>query len=435
VRDSRLAAAEVTAGSEHEAAARRDAQQVWRSGRELGAGGAGLASLGQSTVAILAGFDLTTVVLLSASHQDGAIHQAATACLGVAAAVFVLALAFIASAEDYSATPDERLMYHPEARVCEEELDTQRGLQRQDYNILAIYYNHRVLPSVTCAVLLTLAGLALAVMQGGLSPGSAVAVTAAAAVVVIYLADFLIGRRGGNWWLFPRAILPAWSPDRFNQAYPDTGRLGSRQRRRRFRSEIVRLPLPRDAMSPLGRAAMLPDHGSDADRPPAAGGNALTDRKLSPRITPTPPLRRFSNDELSITRDDVYEDSANACMATGDFADAVRKFEPLLAWRERFLGHDNPSTWRTRASLARAYLGAGRAADAQAQFERAHRSWSSALGPNHPETRRVRNDFVRARELADRALAATNRISKGSLLARWLLLIRRHRREKRAAGT
>jgi hypothetical protein len=270
----------VTASPGQDDAARRNAQQVWRSGREIGAGGAGLASLGQGTVAILAGFDLTTVVLLSATHQSGAVHQAATACLGVAAAVFVLALAFIASAEDYAATPDERLMYHPEARVSEKELDVQRGLQRQDNNILSIYYNYRVLPSVTGAVLLTLAGLALAVLQGGLSPGPAVAVVAAAIVIVIYLADFLIGRRRGNWWLFPRAILPAWSRDKFNKTYPDTGHLSGRQRRRRFRREIVRVPSPIETMSPDGRAAILSARGSDVSRtqPP---GDPIADKKLS----------------------------------------------------------------------------------------------------------------------------------------------------------
>jgi hypothetical protein len=251
-----------------EAAARRNARQVWRSGRELGAGGAGLASLGQGTVAILAGFDLTTVILLSTSHSSRPAHQAAIACLGVGAAAFVLALAFIASAEDYSATPDDRLMYFPEARVSEAELDIQRGLQRQDGNILAIYYNYRVLPSVTCAVMLTLAGLALAVLQAGWSPGPAVAAAAAAVVGVIYLADFFIARRRGNWRLFPRAVLPAWSREQFSEKYPnpDLGLLSRRQQRRMFREQIVHLPVPIDTMSAHGRAAMLPARGSGAGR-------------------------------------------------------------------------------------------------------------------------------------------------------------------------
>lgn len=232
--------------------ARRDAQQVWRSPRELGSGGGGLASLGQGTVAILGGFDLTTVVLLATDSGNGALRQGAIACLGVGAAAFALALAFIASAEDYSATPDDRLMYHPEARVSAAELDAQRGLQRQDDNLLSVYYNRRVLPAVTIAVILTLAGLALTLLGRGWQPGPLVAAGGAVLVALIYLADALLG---GNWWLFPRPVLPALNREQLARNYP--GRLSRRQRRHKRRDEIVRLAQPRAAMGEDGRAAML----------------------------------------------------------------------------------------------------------------------------------------------------------------------------------
>lgn len=228
-----------------------DAHRVWRSPRELGAGGSGLASLGQGTVAILAGFDLTTVVLLTTSG-GGAVRQAAVACFGVSAATFALALAFIVSAADYAATPDERIMYYPEARESAKALEVQRGLQRQDENLLSTYYNKRVLPSVTLAVLGTLAGLTLVMLGGGWRIGPAIAAIAAIAVAIVYLIDWV---KGGNWWLFPRAVIPAWTKEQLAAKYPD--QLTSSQERKRRKDEMLHLPEPKASMSEAGRRAML----------------------------------------------------------------------------------------------------------------------------------------------------------------------------------
>jgi hypothetical protein len=230
-----------------------DAHRVWRSPRELGAGGSGLASLGQGTVAILAGFDLTTVVLLTTgSSGGGAVLQAAVACFGVSAATFALALAFIASAEDYAATPDERIMYYPEARESAKALEVQRGLQRQDENLLSTYYNKRVLPSVTLAVLGTLAGLTLVMLGRGWRLGPAIAAIAAIAVAIVYLIDWV---KGGNWWLFPRAVLPVWTKGQLATKYPD--QLTTSQERKRSKDEMLHLPESKASMSEAGRRAML----------------------------------------------------------------------------------------------------------------------------------------------------------------------------------
>jgi hypothetical protein len=229
-----------------------NAHQVWRSSRELGTGGRGLASLGQGTVALLAGFDLTTVVLLTTSQGAGAAQQAAIACFGVSAALFILALAFITSAEDYAATPEDRLIYYPEARVSEQALETQRGLQRQDDNLLATYFNKRILPSVTLAVLGTLAGLALVLLKKGWSPGLDVAAIAVVVVALIYLVDW---RKGSNWWLFPRPVLPGWTRRELAAKY--SGHLSAKQEKRRFHDEMLHLPVPKAPMSDAGRRAML----------------------------------------------------------------------------------------------------------------------------------------------------------------------------------
>lgn len=178
---------------------------VWKSSRELGSGGPGLASIGQGPVAILAGFDLATVVLLTTGNSRDGVLQAALACFGVSAALFILAMAFITAAEDYSATPGDRMMYYPEAQVSADKLEEQRRLQRQDEAILSLYFNYRVIPTVTLAVLGTLAGLALVAVAKGWSPGPDVAVGGASVVGLIYIADVLRG--GRNWWLFPRPIL------------------------------------------------------------------------------------------------------------------------------------------------------------------------------------------------------------------------------------
>jgi hypothetical protein len=227
------------------------AAPVWSSPRELGSGGAGLASLGQGPVAILAGFDLTTVVLLTTSGGTGALRQAAIACFGVSAALFTLAMAFITSAEDYSATPDDRIMYRPEARVSAAALETERGDQWQDENLLSIYYNYRVTPAVTFAVIGTLAGLILVLLGHDHLLGPDIAAGATALVALGYLADWL--KRGGNWWLFPRPVLLSPGQKRTRTSVVA---------RRRIRLQVVR-PTLAWQMSPEGYHAMsgeFPEH-------------------------------------------------------------------------------------------------------------------------------------------------------------------------------
>jgi hypothetical protein len=190
---------------------RREPGPVWESSRQLGSGGAGLASLGQGPVAILAGFDLTTVVLLTTGTGHGAVLQAAIACFGLSAALFILAMAFITTAEDYSASPDVRTTYHPESRFDAQVLAEQRHQQYQDENLLSIYFNYRVTPTVTLAVLGTLSGLVLVVVDRGWSPGPDIVAGGAIVVGLIYIVDMI--KNGRNWWLFPR---PAFQESRDN---------------------------------------------------------------------------------------------------------------------------------------------------------------------------------------------------------------------------
>jgi len=114
------------------------------------------------------------------------------------------------------------------------------------------------------------------------------------------------------------------------------------------------------------------------------------------------------NDQFNGSRESTYEDSARAFMAEGKFADAIRILGSLLAWRERLLGYDNPSTLRTRADLAIAHVEAGRAAVAIPGFETVYDSWKRVLGPKHPETWRAWCNLVCARELATEATGASD---------------------------
>jgi hypothetical protein len=237
---------------------------VWSRPRELGSGGAGLASLGQGPVAILAGFDLTTVVLLSTSGGGGALHQAAIACFGASAALFILAMTFITTAEDFTATPDDRMMYAPEARVSAGALEAERGDQWQDENLLSIYYNYRVAPTVTFAVMGTLAGLVLVLLGHDRRIGPDVAAGAATLVGLIYLTDWL--KRGGTWWLFPRPVLtPPGQKRRKTNPFKALGT------RRRIRLQVVR-PTMAFQMTPEGYEAMSAEFAEEAPAPADPGG-------------------------------------------------------------------------------------------------------------------------------------------------------------------
>jgi hypothetical protein len=151
---------------------------------------------------LLGGFDLASVALILSGGHPGGITQAAVASFGSAAAIFVLALAFITSAEDYSATPSDRLMYNPEANISADELENQRRYQAQDLYVLALIYNRRVLPTVTAGVILTLIGLVLLLLSKGLGWWLVATAVVVGSVALILLLDWRID---GRWWLFPRA--------------------------------------------------------------------------------------------------------------------------------------------------------------------------------------------------------------------------------------
>lgn len=218
---------------------------MWASPRELGSGGPALASLGSSTVAILAGFCLTSAV--STGRNSGSPSQIAAGAFGLGAIAFVLSLAFIATAEDYAATPDLRLAYNPEARVSEKELTDQRALQRQDQIILAMY-SKRVNAAVIAGITGTLIGLSLAMLADRLSAVSVIVAVVAGMVLLALVGDYIWTV---NWWLFPRPV----------RAEMEAGPAGSRRQRRTerrdFQNDLLHQPAARGPLGQAGLTAMF----------------------------------------------------------------------------------------------------------------------------------------------------------------------------------
>jgi selenoprotein W-related protein len=210
---------------------------------------------------ILAGFALTAAVTLHLDSHKGPIKEAAIASFGLSAVVLVLALAFIATAEDYAVNPDDRLKFHPEARVSAEALDEERKWQRQDEFLVSLY-SIRVGLCVLAGIATSLAGLSLVLFIGHWTVGSIIVAAAAGLVVVIHVYDH---KRAGNWWLFPRPVLPvedettvrADFEQRFGKMDGLSQRRQSRRRKRLERELRLRAPTSKGPLDEVGVIAMV----------------------------------------------------------------------------------------------------------------------------------------------------------------------------------
>jgi len=82
-------------------------------------------------------------------------------------------------------------------------------------------------------------------------------------------------------------------------------------------------------------------------------------------------------------------------LATGDSTGAVAYFETAHDQSVRQLGPDNPSTWRTRESLAQARQLQGRSREAQALYREVTAKWENKLGPLNGKTLACRHKLAR----------------------------------------
>jgi MFS family permease len=210
--------------------------RVWDSPRELGSVQS-ITAVGGTPISVLAGFSLTSAIMI-ASARGGVWRDVAVIFFAIAASAFILALSLIVDAINYAASPDIRLAYTPEAKVCEEVLQQQRKFQREDEWLLDIYNRH-IVRSTTAGVVSSLLGLGAALLTARVSWGIIAGVVVLAVVTVVVALNF------------------------FNKA----GRLFPRPHH---------VPAPRRSPPPLddlGRAAVLGvqgDSAQPADRPPSS---------------------------------------------------------------------------------------------------------------------------------------------------------------------
>jgi hypothetical protein len=170
---------------------------VWDSPRELGSVQS-ITAVGGTPISVLAGFSLTSAIM-AATASGSLWRDVAVALFAVAAAAFILALSLIVEAISYAASPDIRLTYRPEAKVSEEALQQERGLQREDEWLLDIY-NQRITWSTTAGVVGSLGGLAAALLTAHVTWGVAVGVL----VLLLVIAVVVLNQLGRAGWLFPR---------------------------------------------------------------------------------------------------------------------------------------------------------------------------------------------------------------------------------------
>jgi hypothetical protein len=170
---------------------------VWDSPRELGSVQS-ITAVGGTPISVLAGFSLTSAIM-AATAAGSVWRDIAVALFAAAAGAFILALSLIVEAISYAASPDIRLNYRPEARVSEDALQEERGLQREDEWLLDIY-NRRIGWSTTAGVVGSLGGLAAALLTAHITWGVAVGVV----VVLLVAAVVVLNQVGKAGWLFPR---------------------------------------------------------------------------------------------------------------------------------------------------------------------------------------------------------------------------------------
>ncbi len=170
---------------------------VWDSPRELGSVQS-ITAVGGTPISVLAGFSLTSAIM-AATATGSVWRDIAVALFAIAEGAFILALSLIVEAISYAASPDIRLTYRPEARVSEDALQEERGLQREDEWLLDIY-NRRIGWSTTAGVVGSLGGLAAALLSAHITWGVAVGVV----VVLLVASVVVLNQVGKAGWLFPR---------------------------------------------------------------------------------------------------------------------------------------------------------------------------------------------------------------------------------------
>jgi branched-subunit amino acid ABC-type transport system permease component len=175
---------------------------VWRYSRQKGAGPA-IGFIGSGPVALLAGFDLVAVLSVSQRPIANQWNQVALLLLTLGVATLIVTILFVVSAQMYWASPDQRLVWKPEATVNPDELKNVRRQQFVDYHLL-LKYNTRVSIGLTLGLSATVAGLAASLLAEKLNLFS-------------YMAAALLG--------VTLIIVILWATEKFTLLFPGIGQI------------------------------------------------------------------------------------------------------------------------------------------------------------------------------------------------------------------
>ena len=157
---------------------------------------------------LVAGFSLAAIAQVVSSNTPPPRADWAIVAFTVTAAALLLAVQFSFLFVRHSATPEERLIWHPEARVHRATLERERIKQAKDHQIAQTYYARATI-CFNVGIVGFFAGLVMLVVPDGWDAAGIAAVAVAGGAGAIELLAML---RGGGLrlrradWRSPRAV-------------------------------------------------------------------------------------------------------------------------------------------------------------------------------------------------------------------------------------
>jgi hypothetical protein len=190
------------AGEQDDGAPSLRTSHMWRVRYPLGTVDA-VRSMGTIAAPLLAGFALTTVVLLATASSPPRFADWALAALAAAAGLFVFSLQFTLAGLLYAAPPSDRMAWRPDAATNRGARDALRRVQRKD-DYLQREYFRRARGCYDLGMLGYLVGLLVIIYPVHWTVGRAIAlgvVALAAVLELVWMVAAWSGKRPA--WLLP----------------------------------------------------------------------------------------------------------------------------------------------------------------------------------------------------------------------------------------
>jgi len=156
-------------------------ERIWDSPREVGNP---FSSVGNTPIAVLAGFSLTALITVTGRKRD-AWSNASVILFTLSVIFFIAALLFITAAAQYTATPAERLARVPEAYTEDAEFKVIRDNQWKDEGLLDLY-SKRISFAMIAGILTTLTGASFLFVSSRIGNPPLILLLAFSALVMIY---------------------------------------------------------------------------------------------------------------------------------------------------------------------------------------------------------------------------------------------------------